>query len=197
MIYFLSDTHYNHANICYGTSKWDDKEVTTRHFSSIIEMNNAIVSSINKYVSILDTLYFLGDWSFGGIENVYSFFSKLNCKNIYFIPGNHDKHIIQNKLVPNIGQILYMHDLFTILPSLTSITYDHQKFILCHYPLEQWEDMNQGSIMLHGHCHGKLNNCELNTLYRRMDVGIDWLEFRPYSIIEIIIEMNKRLILKI
>ena len=45
-----------------------------------------------------DTLYHLGDWSFGGIENIWNFRKRINCKNIYLVPGNHDHHIKKNKL---------------------------------------------------------------------------------------------------
>jgi calcineurin-like phosphoesterase family protein len=37
-----------------------------------------------------------------------------------------------------------------------------------------------------------MDDCELNTKYRRMDVGMDWEEFRPYSLEEIVRIMSKR-----
>ena len=216
MIWFISDTHYNHTNMCYGVSSWEKKEKSTRRFNTLVEMNDAIVKSINNCVDQDDEIYFLGDWSFGGIENIYAFWKRIICKNIYFIPGNHDNNIKKNKMLPNchwgdasmsdgyevydgfpdkysVGDNVLAKTLFTnVLPELTTITYNKQLFVLSHYPIEQWEDMDIGSIHLHGHCHHNLDDNETNKKYRRMDVGIDWKEFRPYSIDEILIIMKER-----
>ena len=211
MLWITSDTHYWHKNICLGSSVWQDKS-GCRDFNSPKEMSDALVNSINKYVMQEDTLYDLGDWSFGGIENIWNFRKRINCKNIYLVPGNHDHHIKKNKLIEcdidwcynNIKNFLDLslpcpekisvpaQQLFNILPELTKIVIDKQEIILSHYPIDEWEDMDRGSIMLHGHCHGNINDCETNTIYKRMDVGMDWKEFRPYSIDEIIKIMNKR-----
>ena len=188
MIWITSDTHYWHTNMCLGSSVWQDKS-GCRDFNSPKEMSDALVNSINKYVMQEDTLIHLGDWSFGGQENILNFFNRLNCKNIQLVPGNHDQHIKKPRQLSN-GQMT--NELFTVLPELCNITFNKQKFILCHYPIDEWEDMDRGSIMLHGHCHGNINDCETNTIYKRMDVGMDWKEFRPYSIDEIIKIMNKR-----
>ena len=192
MIWFTSDTHFAHKNICASTTVWNDKS-GCRDFPGLREMNQALVKNINECVQQEDTLYFLGDWSFGGYENVYNFWDQIICKDIYFIPGNHDQHIKKNKpLSVKDKTIFSTQQLFKMLPELTSITYEKKKFILCHYPLDQWEDMDRGAIHLHGHCHGKINDCETNQKYKRMDIGIDWKEFRPYSIDEIVEIMNKR-----
>jgi len=209
MIWFSSDWHYGHKNMTYGESVWSDKENKTRKFDTTQKMSRALVESINKYVQQDDTIYFLGDFAFAGIENIYNFWKQLNCKNIHFIPGNHDHHIKKNRILPNcvttsLGQIMdlnenskhisssHAQDLFHMLPELTTITYEKQLIVLSHYPIDQWEDMGHGSIMLHGHCHHQIDDCETNMQYRRMDVGIDWKEFRPYSIDEIVKMMNKR-----
>lgn len=46
-LYFTSDTHYNHSNICRGTSNWPEGR-GTRDFHSLGEMNDAIVTGINS-----------------------------------------------------------------------------------------------------------------------------------------------------
>lgn len=205
MIWITSDTHYWHKNICKGSSVWQDKS-GCRDFDNPKEMSEALVDSINKYVQQDDTLYHLGDWSFGGQENILNFWNRLICKNIKLVPGNHDNHIKNNKPFKNLfikdgyisefdekgSESLAPNHLFTVLSELVPFVYEKQKFIFCHYPIDEWEDMDRGSIMLHGHCHGNINDCETNTFYKRMDIGIDWKEFRPYSIDEIIKIMNKR-----
>jgi len=214
MIWVTSDLHYNHKNLCRGVSSWENNEKTTRDFKTLEEMNDAIVNSINNCVKQDDELYFLGDWSFGGIESIYNFYKRVVCRNIHFIPGNHDNHIKNDKVLPNCkwghhyngfddwfptkdeptmkDAPVCARQLFNYLPELTTITYNKQLIVMCHYPIEQWEEMDKGSLMLHGHCHHNIDNCETNMKCRRMDVGIDWKEFRPYSLDEILEVMNKR-----
>ena len=163
-------------------------------------MNELIVNNINKYVKEDDILYHLGDWSFGGIENIWEFRKLINCKNIYLVPGNHDHHIKSNKILPNCiirTFNLNSKDVFTeVLPELTKITIDKKEVILCHFPLEEWENMDRGSIHLHGHSHHTKDYTDLNMYTKRMDVGMDWEEFRPYSWEEIKEIMKERKIKK-
>ena len=218
-IWFTSDSHWGHKNICIGVSEWDDKTKSCRNFQTLEEMNELIVNNINKYVKEDDILYHLGDWSFGGINNIWEFRKQINCKNIYLVPGNHDHHVKKNKTVKcdidwaydNIKDYLCFHnpfnmpketdvnskELFTeVLPELTKITIDKKEVILCHFPLEEWENMDRGSIHLHGHCHHTKDYTDLNMYARRMDVGMDWEEFRPYNWDEIKEIMKERKIKK-
>lgn len=210
-IYFTSDSHWGHKNIVLGVSEWDDKEKSCRKFMTLEEMNELIVKNINDVVKEDDTLYHLGDWSFGGIENIWEFRKRIKCKNIYLIPGNHDHHIKNNKILPNVfdehrvGFVdecpihdhvskVYAKNLFTIvLPELTKIVIDKKEIILSHFPLEEWENIDRGSIHLHGHCHHTKDYSDLNMYNKRMDVGMDWEEFRPYSWEEIKEIMKNRI----
>lgn len=218
-IWFVSDTHYHHANINKSTSTWTSGKC--RDFPSLEDMDQAIVDSINKYVKQDDILYNLGDWSFGGINQIWEFRKRLNVKTIYFVPGNHDHHIINNKILPNvirenpyssnlidgnpndygalkIGDGEYPNyveaqSIFTeVLPRLYNLRINKKLIVLSHYPLESWEEMEKESIHLHGHVHRGFDYTDLNLYNRRMDVGIDWKEFRPFSLEEILEKMNKR-----
>jgi calcineurin-like phosphoesterase family protein len=68
-LWFTSDTHYNHANICSATTQWTDP-VTCREFKSLEKMNAHLVGNINEMVGQDDILFHLGDWSFGGFEQI-------------------------------------------------------------------------------------------------------------------------------
>ena len=215
-IWFVSDTHFMHKNICIGVSEWDDKEKSCRNFQILEEMNELIINNINKYVKEDDILYHLGDWSFGGIDNIWEFRKQIKCKNIYLVPGNHDHHIKSDKELPNCSEFngeftdkvkelphiasiytCFAQFLFTeVLPELTKITIDKQEVILCHFPLDEWENMDRGSIHLHGHSHHTKDYTDLNMYARRMDVGMDWEEFRPYNWDEIKEIMKERKIKK-
>ena len=208
-IFITSDSHYGHVNICRGTSKWNSQNSSnprnTRDFDTIEEMNDAIVNAINSRVGENDILYHLGDWSFGGWENIYEFRKKIKCKTIHLILGNHDEHIWKNKFFPhlikdefgNIHEItdplkyrvksnikneqdVTAQDFFSSIKKLDTITYKKIKIVLCHFPLEEWEFMDSGSLHFHGHCHGSLPISK----WRREDVGLDAKNFHVMSLDE-------------
>ena len=72
-LWFTSDTHYNHANICSATTKWTNAQRLTREFKSLSHMNDALVNNINALVGENDVLIHLGDWSFGVSKVLLSF----------------------------------------------------------------------------------------------------------------------------
>lgn len=193
MDWISSDFHYGHLNMCSGVSTW--KSGMCRDFPIVKKMNDAIVEAINSRVQQYDTLYFLGDWSFNGIENIRIFRERIICENIILILGNHDTHIENNKAFENNYDVFKpksTHELFKSIFPYLELKMGKQKIILHHHPIEHWRDAEKGSIMLHGHMHGAINNCEVNTKFRRMDVGIDWKEFRPYTLDEVITKLLKR-----
>src|SRR5699024_1596488 len=87
---------YHHKNIIKGISNWEDKS-GCRNFSTMEEHNQTIVDGINSTVGEDDTLYCLGDWSFGGLDKIWEFRKQIKCKNIHLILGNHDHHIENNR----------------------------------------------------------------------------------------------------
>jgi calcineurin-like phosphoesterase family protein len=101
-LFFTSDSHYSHTNICRGVSNWDlTRPGKTRDFKTLEEMNQAIVDGINSVVGKTDYLIHLGDWSFGGIRNLWDFRKQIICENIILVNGNHDHHISRDKILPN------------------------------------------------------------------------------------------------
>ena len=77
-VWITSDTHYGHKNICRGVTNWrlPDGSVPidqTRDFDTIERMNESIIRNINSVVGQDDVLIHLGDWSFGGFDNIEIF----------------------------------------------------------------------------------------------------------------------------
>jgi len=101
--FFTSDTHFHHKNICEGLSDWDREKNAHqfRPFNTLEELDKTLVENINSTVGEDDVLIHLGDWSFGGKEQIWEFRKQIKCKNIHLILGNHDHHIEGNKVVPN------------------------------------------------------------------------------------------------
>lgn len=192
-IWFTSDTHYHHKNIVKGVTSWVDSPEhaggshstqNTRPFKTLEEHDQALVDNINKHVKPEDILYHLGDWSFGGIEQIWNFRKQLNCKNIHLIYGNHDHHIERNAPLPNVhmasdptGQIVMKdgpvpekvqgYDRMSIYPAPARKLFasaGHYKFakiggqsmVLCHFAMRVWDKAHHGTWMLYGHSHGTL-----------------------------------------
>ena len=219
--FFMSDPHYGHKNICRGVTQWksnegSDSHQETRDFETVEEMNNAIVEAINSTVGENDFLFCLGDWCFGGIENIWNFRKRIVCKNIFLIYGNHDDHIINNKLLPNVinvnGQLVdgtpeflsekvFARQLFVGCEFYKKLSIKNIGIIiLCHFAMRVWDKSHKGSIMLFGHSHNSLADYtnSLGQKFKTMDVGIDTRkDFKPYSLEEILEIMSKRIPLKI
>jgi calcineurin-like phosphoesterase family protein len=192
-LYFTSDTHYNHANICMATSNWPDPN-RCRDFNSLYHMNAVLIDSINDTVRENDILIHMGDWSFGGFDSIIEFRKQLNCKNIYLILGNHDHHIMNNKDEVQgyfVKVANYAFTTIVVQPTEKGEANVKHRFVMCHFPIASWHDMGQGVMHVHGHIHtphefkvgpGKM-----------MDVGIDGNpDFRPYSLEEVLTLIKDR-----
>lgn len=186
-IFITSDTHYSHKNIVRGVTNWRTPEgeipkKSTRDFDTIEQMNETLVTNINAVVGQNDTLIHLGDFSFGGFENVEKFLNRLVCQNIYLVLGNHDHHIKYNREG--------IQDRFLSVQQYLEVKIKDEYFVLCHYPLQSWHGLSKGVIHLHGHVHLSPKNKFGNG--KKMDVGVEGNDLKPYLIDDIIRIMNKR-----
>lgn len=198
-IWFTSDTHYWHKNIVAGETSWSNPEDSCRNFKTTQEMSRHLVEQLNSYVGQDDILFHLGDWSFGGIENIWNFRKQLIVKEIHLIYGNHDTHIANDKILPNcntnvfgkvvdkkegmLGRNTLAQELFTSTEYYSEIMIDKHMLCLMHYPIASW---NRYFLHLHGHTHGTFE-----VIPNRLDVGIDnyfklHKEYKPFSFEEVI-----------
>jgi calcineurin-like phosphoesterase family protein len=175
-VWFSSDLHCLHKNICYGTSVWDDKETNCRRFDNPNQMTDIIIDNFNKLVQLEDHLFLLGDLLFHyKDEDTYKrLLSRFNCNNIYLLYGNHSH---RNNLFKAYSEDLRIIDLQDYL----EIEIDGKLICMSHYPMESWNDRHQTSYMLHGHEHGRNR-----IIPRRLDVGIDnyfklFGEYKPFN----------------
>lgn len=151
--YFTCDYHLDHYNII---------KYTGRPFDNIEEMNQTIIENHNKIVKPKDTVFFLGDFSFGTRNK---FLDKFNGK-FTFIKGNHDKKPIIDSV---------------------QINYGGMDINLTHYPQNIKKEYD---INLVGHVHEKWRIKEYsNTIL--INVGVDQWDFKPVSIGDIHKVINK------
>jgi calcineurin-like phosphoesterase family protein len=154
----------------------------TRDFETIEKMNATIVNNINELVGQDDVLIHLGDWSFGGFENIQIFRDRVVCREIHLILGNHDHHIDRNRQ--------NCQSLFESVNWFQQFEYMGNTIECCHYPISSWNNLRKGRVHLHGHCH--LPHHQKITNGRRMDVGMDGSPgMMPYDLNEIIGNLKK------
>jgi calcineurin-like phosphoesterase family protein len=184
-LYFTSDTHYGHSNICSATTKWENPEGNVRQFSSLEEMNSTIINNINSVIKPSDILFHLGDWSFGGFEQIQIFRDSIFCKNVHIITGNHDHHIENNKegiqsLFSSVNKYLNLVVKWNVGTPLMG----EQRFALMHFPIASWDNMARGAIHLHGHVHFEAD--KRIGMGKMMDVGVDGNELYPIEMGEVL-----------
>lgn len=179
-IYLSSDFHYGHKNMVEGCSNWNDISLC-RQYDTLDMHNHDLIKRINDTVGVKDTLYHLGDWAFGGFENIKYFKDRLVCQDIRLILGNHDKSLRNNEK----GCRGY----FTSVDEYLEIDGPNgSRFVLFHYPIQDWHHRSKGAIQLFVHQHrgiigpGKQMGVEIDQ-YGKMRT--------PLHIEEIIKTMNK------
>jgi len=172
-LFFSSDFHLGH---------WRIANYCNRPFKSLIEMDNAIIRNVNERVREEDTLFHIGDFCFSHSSEAsdapkkpYAYYrDQINCRNIIFLRGNHDKNNsvktpIQSLVIYHGGKnINLVHD-----PKFCNVNYE---------------------INLTGHVH---NNWEIQRIRRGesftdcVNVGVDVHNFYPVTYGEIISKLTK------
>ncbi len=189
-LWFTSDTHYNHGNICSATTQWTDP-VTCREFESLEKMNAHLVGNINEFVKEDDILFHLGDWSFGGFEQIEIFRNQINCKNVHIITGNHDHHIENDRegiqsIFSSVNKYLNLNVKWNVGTPLMG----EQRFALMHFPIASWDNMARGAIHLHGHVHFPAD--KRIGVGKMMDVGCDGNALYPIEMSTILSLMRNQ-----
>ena len=139
-------------------------------------MNDNIIENWNSVVLPDDEVYILGDVTMEGPEKAWQMLSQL--KGIkYLIRGNHDGFVDN----ADWHQCSWV---FRWVKDYHELVWNNQKYILFHYPIEEWADFYKGAIHLHGHQHNKndYNLQQKQAKMQRYDVGVDANEFRPVSL---------------
>ena len=175
MKHFVSDTHFGHANVL---------NYSNRPFTSVQEMNEAMILPWNKHVAPNDEVYHLGDFAFMGIEPFRHLLGRLNGK-IHVVLGNHDDVIRKN------ATSLIADGLLSSVQYYKELRHEGHHFMLFHFAGRTWNKAQYDSIHLFGHTHGYLA-----PRGKSVDVGVDdkniTTEYRPVSIDEVIAFMADR-----
>jgi len=155
-IWLISDTHFDHENII---------KYCARPFADVKEMNTVLLKNWNNTVKDIDTVYFLGDMSFGrGSRDPLYWLQRLKGQ-VRYVRGNHER-------IP-IGK------------EYEIIEYKGYKFLLVHDP-ERVKSFD--GWIIHGHVHNnKLRKYPfINAKRRTINVCVEVINYKPISLDEII-----------
>lgn len=138
-IWFISDTHFNHANIL----KFEDengKKFRGDRFSSLEEMNEIMIQNWNSCIKHQDKVYHLGDVYFGRDEDADKILSRLNGKK-RLVLGNHDKINKHSILLNHFEKVL--------------MWWPFENMVFTHVPIprDQMRTRSGEGFNFHGHIH--------------------------------------------
>lgn len=134
-IFFISDTHFGHANMLKFTN-WDGSRM--RPFNSIEELDELMIENWNKMVKPTDKIYHLGDvcYKCGNRDQIMS---RLNGEKV-LIKGNHDK-----------DQLGWYMKYFKDIRGTVHID---GNYLLSHFPIHP-DSKGRFVRGLHGHIHAQ------------------------------------------
>lgn len=172
MDYFTSDLHFWHSGILdYCDRPWND----------VYSMNEGLIKNWNDTVHEEDTIYIIGDFSFGGTGKIKSVLNRLIGYKVLIL-GNHDHGNKNNKWIRfGMDEVVYDTKEITV--------FDHD-VIMNHFPYKgyeiderefSWQLEDEGKFLLHGHVH---ESWKVNK--RMINVGVDVNNYKPVALPDIV-----------
>lgn len=170
-VFVVSDTHWNHDNMI---------TLAGRKFDNVTQMNEHMIAAWNAVVDPNSIVYHCGDVAYqyrhSGHITYDELMSRLNGEK-HLVWGNHD--IECNDKADDGTNKIVNHEAWASTQPYLEIKFGKSRFVLCHYPLEQWRNAHKGWYHVHGHCHGTLKR----VIPHRMDVGVDcWPNYAPVNL---------------
>ena len=169
-IWLVSDLHFSHKNIVkYSTNRKNELNLDENDNEMLKKHDEALIRRWNYTVKKHDTVYILGDFSFANTDETRKILEKLNGKK-HLIRGNHDAYCKGlDNYFESVSQIKEVTFKKTVYPFLD----ENMHCVMCHFPMIAWNRRMHGAIMVHGHCHGSLDEINKQTEELRVDVGFD------------------------
>lgn len=161
----ISDTHFNHENVI---------RYSNRPYSSIEEMNEALIANWNKAVGPEDVVICLGDFALGKKEDIPRIVARLNGIKVLVL-GNHDR---SKNFYEQCGFSFVCKDMeYTPLSGR-----NNRPIIFSHHPRL---GMSVDEVNIHGHIHEK----ELDETFdhnRYFNASVENINYTPIDLQEII-----------
>ena len=155
-IYLIGDTHFDHGNII---------KYCQRPFRSTQEMNETLVTKWNRLVAPRDTVYFLGDWSFGRGSRPPKYWASKLKGHIVSIRGDHDNRVEGLRFA-----------------NYKVLHYRGYSFLLIHDPSLKPEDWRGWIIHGHKHNNNMIDYPFINGERKTINLAVELINYRPLSI---------------
>ena len=187
-VWFTSDWHFGHQSILYFYPERRElmdislEELQTNKELAVSKMDEYLIKLWNETVKKEDTVYYLGDFCLQNKEYTEKILRRLHGKK-HLILGNHDKslkgleHYFES--VSQIKECKFTNNQFPFIDKDETFCVE-----MCHFPLLTWNRRNNGSVHVHGHCHGSCDDINDRLMELRVDVGIDSPKWN-YKMIEV------------
>ena len=167
--YVISDTHFYHENVI---------RYSNRPYSSVEEMNEALIANWNSVVRSEDVIICLGDFALGKKEDIPGIVVRLNGVKI-LVRGNHDR---SKGFYEKAGFNFVCNDMeYTPLSGR-----NNRPIIFSHHPRL---GMSVDEVNIHGHIHEK----ELDETFdhsRYFNASVENINYTPIDLQEIIKKMG-------
>jgi calcineurin-like phosphoesterase family protein len=163
-VLFWGCMHYGHD------PKWDVPIWKTRGYNSSFEHDEGLIRNWNNKANASTIGFLLGDTIFGhnADDRLVSLFRRLNFKELYILPGNHQagyKQLIEsvqdNTLLPSASEYKQVH----FVPNYLETVVNGQAIVMSHFPILSWNGAGKGVYHIFAHVHGNLNRSELGRAY--------------------------------
>lgn len=142
MNYYIADTHFGHENILRHNANNG-----ARHFDSIEEYNNLLITNWNHVITPSDNVYILGDFSWLYAQDTLQILKQLQGAK-FLIKGNHDRWYKDGACKKELQGIY----------DYKQVEDNGKIVILSHYPIMMWNGQHRGSIALYGHTHNSIEH---------------------------------------
>ena len=176
--FFMSDPHYDHANILTFLDKEGNK---TRPFNSLEEMQETMVRNHNAVVGPEDKVYMLGDIVMK--KNSIRFLERLNGRKT-LIAGNHD--------IFNTKEYLKVFDNVRGYKM-----YPNYGIIMSHIPVHPAQLEYRFKFNVHGHLHTNhvmrtiANGKETHIKDKRyLNISVEQINYTPIEFEEVLTRLK-------
>lgn len=163
MIFYTADLHFHYKPFLPG-----------RPFSSVEEMDEAMIRLWNETVTDEDTVYVVGDVGYNGGYVPGDALGRLQGRK-HLIRGNHDTGF---ENAPK------LFDYFETVTDFNEIDDGETHILLCHYPILY----RKRGYMIHGHLH-QARGPEydiLRQMPRMLNAGVDVNFYRPVTLAQLV-----------
>lgn len=179
--WLLSDPHFGHA-----------LAAKDRGFDTVVAHDMALMHTFRKMFREGDDIWWLGDMAFDGWRVRVGQALGLLPGRHHLVLGNHDRaHPLNSRAHEYQGR--YFELGFSSVSLFARVSYKGKGALLSHFPyvgdhadradrFDEWRLRDEGSILFHGHTHGRevLTHTPAGT--PQVHVGLDAWELRPVSI---------------